>query len=272
MLVEKLASFDVEGEVVAIHSGPVLTQFEVKPAPGVKVNQIANLADDLALAMKAQRIRIVAPIPGKGVVGIEIPNPTRPAGDDPRDARDRRIGPTSAARSRSPWAARSPARPSSPISRACRTCSSRARRVGQIGMHQRDRDEPALPLRSRRGAAHHDRSEDAGAHHLQRRAAPAASRGRRAPRIGQGSQVDGGRDGAPLPAPRRERRPQPPGLQRPREVGRRAQGDGRGRSAHHPDDRRPHRRAGGPHADGPAGDRGTARRVSHRWRARWGSI
>jgi S-DNA-T family DNA segregation ATPase FtsK/SpoIIIE len=77
VLIEKLRSFSVEGEVVAIHSGPVLTQFEVKPAPGVKVNQIANLADDLALAMKAQRIRIVAPIPGKGVVGIEIPNSTR---------------------------------------------------------------------------------------------------------------------------------------------------------------------------------------------------
>ncbi len=76
VLIEKLRSFHVEGEVVAIHSGPVLTQFEVKPAPGVKVNQIANLADDLALAMRAQRIRIVAPIPGKGAVGIEIPNPT----------------------------------------------------------------------------------------------------------------------------------------------------------------------------------------------------
>jgi S-DNA-T family DNA segregation ATPase FtsK/SpoIIIE len=75
VLIEKLRSFNVEGEVVAIHSGPVLSQFEVKPAPGVKVNQIANLADDLALAMRAQRIRIVAPIPGKGAVGIEIPNP-----------------------------------------------------------------------------------------------------------------------------------------------------------------------------------------------------
>ncbi|MFN2383343.1 MAG: DNA translocase FtsK 4TM domain-containing protein, partial [Gemmatimonadota bacterium] len=75
VLIEKLRSFHVEGEIVAIHSGPVLTQFEVKPAPGVKVNQIANLADDLALAMRAQRIRIVAPIPGKGAVGIEIPNP-----------------------------------------------------------------------------------------------------------------------------------------------------------------------------------------------------
>ncbi|CAN5873639.1 hypothetical protein BH20GEM1_BH20GEM1_07150 [soil metagenome] len=75
VLIEKLRSFHVEGEIVAIHSGPVLTQFEVKPASGVKVNQIANLADDLALAMRAQRIRIVAPIPGKGAVGIEIPNP-----------------------------------------------------------------------------------------------------------------------------------------------------------------------------------------------------
>ncbi|HJR54083.1 MAG TPA: DNA translocase FtsK, partial [Gemmatimonadota bacterium] len=75
VLIEKLRSFNVEGEIAAIHSGPVLSQFEVTPAPGVKVNQIANLADDLALAMRAQRIRIVAPIPGKGAVGIEIPNP-----------------------------------------------------------------------------------------------------------------------------------------------------------------------------------------------------
>jgi S-DNA-T family DNA segregation ATPase FtsK/SpoIIIE len=75
LVVEKLHSFNVEGEVVAIHSGPVLTRFEVKPAPGVKVNRIANLSNDLALAMRAQRIRIVAPIPGRGAVGIEVPNP-----------------------------------------------------------------------------------------------------------------------------------------------------------------------------------------------------
>ena len=74
VLIRKLADFNVHGEVVRISSGPVITQFEVEPAPGVKVNQIANLADDLALAMRAQRIRIVAPIPGKGAVGIEIPN------------------------------------------------------------------------------------------------------------------------------------------------------------------------------------------------------
>jgi S-DNA-T family DNA segregation ATPase FtsK/SpoIIIE len=74
VLIRKLADFNVRGEIVNISSGPVITQFEVEPAPGVKVNQIANLADDLALAMRAQRIRIVAPIPGKGAVGIEIPN------------------------------------------------------------------------------------------------------------------------------------------------------------------------------------------------------
>lgn len=74
ILLEKLAEFGVEGEIVDKHSGPVITRYEFRPAPGVKVNQIANLADDLALAMQAHRIRILAPIPGKGVVGIEIPN------------------------------------------------------------------------------------------------------------------------------------------------------------------------------------------------------
>lgn len=74
ILLEKLAEFGVEGEIIERHSGPVITRYEFKPAPGVKVNQIANLSDDLALAMQAYRIRILAPIPGKGVVGIEIPN------------------------------------------------------------------------------------------------------------------------------------------------------------------------------------------------------
>ncbi len=74
VLIRKLADFNVRGEVVRISYGPVISQFEVEPAPGIKVNQIANLADDLALAMRAQRIRIVAPIPGRGAVGIEIPN------------------------------------------------------------------------------------------------------------------------------------------------------------------------------------------------------
>ncbi len=73
-LIETLKSFNVEGEIKEICPGPVITRYELEPAVGVKVSRIANLADDIALALKAQDIRIVAPIPGKGAVGIEVPN------------------------------------------------------------------------------------------------------------------------------------------------------------------------------------------------------
>jgi S-DNA-T family DNA segregation ATPase FtsK/SpoIIIE len=75
ILVEKLGTFNVECTMGGRTTGPVVTQFEVVPAAGVKVNRIANLDADLALAMRAPSIRIVAPIPGKGAVGVEIPNP-----------------------------------------------------------------------------------------------------------------------------------------------------------------------------------------------------
>jgi S-DNA-T family DNA segregation ATPase FtsK/SpoIIIE len=75
-LLSTLRTFKVEGELVGRTSGPTVTQFEIEPAAGVKVRQIAALADDLALAMRAPRIRIVAPIPGRGAVGVEVPNPT----------------------------------------------------------------------------------------------------------------------------------------------------------------------------------------------------
>ncbi len=75
ILVEKLGTFNVQCELGGRTTGPMVTQFEVIPAPGVKVNRIANLDADLALAMKASSVRIVAPIPGKGAVGVEIPNP-----------------------------------------------------------------------------------------------------------------------------------------------------------------------------------------------------
>ncbi|MFL5639892.1 MAG: DNA translocase FtsK 4TM domain-containing protein [Gemmatimonadaceae bacterium] len=74
-LMDALRTFRVEGDLVGRTTGPVVTQFEVAPAAGVKVRQIANLSNDLALAMRAQSIRIVAPIPGKGAVGVEVPNP-----------------------------------------------------------------------------------------------------------------------------------------------------------------------------------------------------
>jgi S-DNA-T family DNA segregation ATPase FtsK/SpoIIIE len=75
ILVEKLGTFNVRCELGGRTTGPMVTQFEIVPAPGVKVNRIANLDADLALAMKASSVRIVAPIPGKGAVGVEIPNP-----------------------------------------------------------------------------------------------------------------------------------------------------------------------------------------------------
>ncbi|HVP57628.1 MAG TPA: DNA translocase FtsK 4TM domain-containing protein [bacterium] len=70
----KLARFDIIAKVVEIHPGPVITSFELEPGSSTKVHQVVNLADDLALALKARSIRIVAPIPGKGTIGIEIPN------------------------------------------------------------------------------------------------------------------------------------------------------------------------------------------------------
>ncbi|MHB1864423.1 MAG: FtsK/SpoIIIE family DNA translocase [Gemmatimonadaceae bacterium] len=74
-LIAALRTFKVDGDLVGRTTGPVVTQFEIEPAPGVKVRQFANLANDLALAMRAQSIRIVAPIPGRGAVGVEVPNP-----------------------------------------------------------------------------------------------------------------------------------------------------------------------------------------------------
>lgn len=77
LLEKKLDDFGVQGRVVTVTPGPVVTTFEYEPASGVKINKIVNLTDDLALALKAISIRIVAPIPGKAAVGIEIPNAVR---------------------------------------------------------------------------------------------------------------------------------------------------------------------------------------------------
>jgi len=74
-LVQTLETFRVPAQIVDRTVGPVVTRFELKPGPGIKVGRIAALADDLALAMRAQSLRIVAPIPGKAAVGIEVPNP-----------------------------------------------------------------------------------------------------------------------------------------------------------------------------------------------------
>ncbi|MEO1231130.1 MAG: DNA translocase FtsK 4TM domain-containing protein [Myxococcota bacterium] len=76
-LEQKLETYGVKGKVTAIRPGPVVTTYEYQPAPGVKVSKIAGLQDDIAMSMEALRVRIVAPIPGRGVVGIELPNEAR---------------------------------------------------------------------------------------------------------------------------------------------------------------------------------------------------
>ncbi|MEA2624155.1 MAG: segregation ATPase FtsK/SpoIIIE, family [Candidatus Binatota bacterium] len=77
ILEAKLADFGVQGKVTAVRPGPVITTFEFEPAAGVKVNRIVTLADDLSMALRAMSVRILAPIPGKSVVGIEVSNPKR---------------------------------------------------------------------------------------------------------------------------------------------------------------------------------------------------
>ena len=74
ILEDTLQDFGIEAKVVNISKGPVITRYELQPAPGVKVNRITTLSDDIALVMKASTVRIVAPIPGKSAVGIEVPN------------------------------------------------------------------------------------------------------------------------------------------------------------------------------------------------------
>jgi S-DNA-T family DNA segregation ATPase FtsK/SpoIIIE len=74
LLRKRLEEFGVSGRIVQVNPGPVITGYEFEPAPGVKVNQVVNLADDLALAMKAGAVRVFGPVPGRGTVAIEVPN------------------------------------------------------------------------------------------------------------------------------------------------------------------------------------------------------
>jgi S-DNA-T family DNA segregation ATPase FtsK/SpoIIIE len=75
ILTRKLHDFGVQGRIVQVNPGPVITSYEFEPAAGIKVNQVVNLDDDLALAMKVAAVRVVGPIPGRGTVAVEVPNP-----------------------------------------------------------------------------------------------------------------------------------------------------------------------------------------------------
>ncbi|MCM8783276.1 MAG: DNA translocase FtsK [Candidatus Omnitrophica bacterium] len=74
ILEETLRDFSIEAKVVRVERGPVVTLYELQPAPGVKINKIVSLSDDIALVMKASSVRVVAPLPGRGTVGVEVPN------------------------------------------------------------------------------------------------------------------------------------------------------------------------------------------------------
>lgn len=77
LLVKTLNEFSIESRVINVHRGPVITLYEIQIAPGIKVNRIVNLSDDIAMALAAFKVRIVAPIPGKSAIGVEIPNSAR---------------------------------------------------------------------------------------------------------------------------------------------------------------------------------------------------
>jgi len=77
ILTQTLLNFGIEGKVTEVHPGPVITMYEFAPGPGIKVARIVSLADDLAMALKALRVRVVAPLPNKSTVGVEVPNPSR---------------------------------------------------------------------------------------------------------------------------------------------------------------------------------------------------
>jgi S-DNA-T family DNA segregation ATPase FtsK/SpoIIIE len=76
-LVKTLADYKIAGRITEVHPGPVVTMYEFVPAPGIRISKVASLANDLAMSLAAQRVRIVAPIPGKGAIGIEVPNEQR---------------------------------------------------------------------------------------------------------------------------------------------------------------------------------------------------
>ena len=116
---QTLAQFDIEVSLGDITKGPTITRYELHPAPGVKLEKILGLSNNLAAALKAERIHILAPVPGKSSVGIEVPNPvkTKVIMRDLFEADEWR---NTKARSPSRWAKTFTAIRSSPISPRCR--------------------------------------------------------------------------------------------------------------------------------------------------------
>ena len=158
---KRLEDFGVKGHIARINPGPVITGYEFEPGPGIKVNQVVNLADDLALAMKAGAVRVFGPVPGRGSVAIEVPNA------EPSTVSLREIllskefkeskAPLALALGRDAIGQPAVARP--------RVDAAPPRRRGdggrQVGRAQRDDLLDPLPPHPRRGAPPHDRSRSA---------------------------------------------------------------------------------------------------------------
>ncbi len=195
----KCREFSVEGSVVQIHPGPVVTTFEFKPDAGVKYSKVTGLADDLCLAMKAESV-LIDRIPGKSTVGIQIPNPNReaislrellesetyqgsasklthrPRQDHPRRAVHGRSGDHAASAHR------------------------RVDRHRQVGGPQLDADQHPLPRHARRRAPDHDRPEAARARDVRRHPASAHAGRRRSEEGRQRAALGGARNGRALQA------------------------------------------------------------------------
>jgi hypothetical protein len=198
-LLRILGEFGVEVSLGEIHVGPVITRYEVVPAPGVRVEKIAGLDKNIALGMRAQSVRILAPIPGKAAVGVEVPNlhPTpvgmrellesedwaNGEGGAPDRARARRLGQAAHLR---------PGEDAPPHDR-------RRDGLGKVRLHQLDRRlDPVLEEPEGR-AAHHGRPEGGRAEDLQQPAAHVHPGRHRAEEGPGGAQVAPRRDGAALP-------------------------------------------------------------------------
>ncbi len=204
----KLRDFGVEVEVVSVHPGPVVTRFELAPAPGVKVSQISGLAKDLARSLSAISVRVVEIIPGKSTVGLEIPNESRelvtlgrhPAVQGVRGDAFAAHARARQGHQRQVRGGRSAADAASP--------HRRHDRFGQVGRHQRDGAEPRLQGEAGRGPPHHGRPEDARAVGLPGHPAPALPGGHGHEGRGQCTALVRRGDGSPLPPHGRARRAQ----------------------------------------------------------------
>jgi DNA segregation ATPase FtsK/SpoIIIE, S-DNA-T family len=214
VLIDKLATFKIEGEIVGMTTGPVVTQFEVSPAPGVKVARIANLEADLALAMRAPSVRIVAPIPGKAAVGVEVPNPEpemvffREVIESPRSAEQGAAPARARQGHRRAAVRRRPRQDAAPADR-------RRDRLGQVGVREHHHHLARLPHspRTLRLLMVDPKMVELSMYndlpHLRHPVVTDNARPRRA-------QVGRAGDGAPLRAALGQRRAQPAGLQPPR--------------------------------------------------------